>query len=106
MHILYTVDRVRLFTGSGLYGFTPILGLKRGVRLYVAYYSMFNPPRFLRTACPTCWLLDVSRLIASRMVFRAQGESLASCARDRGLNLAAPMLQRGPAKSAANRNTY
>ena len=23
----------------------------------------------------TCWLLDVSRLIASRMVFRAQGES-------------------------------
>ena len=22
-----------------------------------------------------CWLLDVSRLIASRMVFRAQGES-------------------------------
>jgi hypothetical protein len=31
--------------------------------------------RFLRTACPACWLLDVSRLIASRMVFRAQGES-------------------------------
>jgi hypothetical protein len=26
----------------------------------------------------TCWLLDVSRLIASRMVFRAQGESPAS----------------------------
>jgi hypothetical protein len=31
--------------------------------------------RFLRAACPACWLLDVSRLIASRMVFRAQGES-------------------------------
>ena len=31
--------------------------------------------RFLRTACPACWLLGVSRLIASRMVFRAQGES-------------------------------
>ena len=31
--------------------------------------------RFLRTACPACWLLDVSRLIASRMVFRAHGES-------------------------------
>ena len=31
--------------------------------------------RFLRTACPACWLLDVSRLIASRKVFRAQGES-------------------------------
>ena len=37
--------------------------------------------RFLRTACPACWLLDVSRLIASRMVFRAQpqGERPASC---------------------------
>jgi hypothetical protein len=33
--------------------------------------------RFLRRACPACWLLDVSRLIASRMVFRAQGESAA-----------------------------
>ena len=31
--------------------------------------------RFLRTACPACWLLGVSRPIASRMVFRAQGES-------------------------------
>ena len=31
--------------------------------------------RFLRTACPACWLLDVSRPISSRMVFRAQGES-------------------------------
>jgi hypothetical protein len=31
--------------------------------------------RFLRTACPACWLLDVSRLIASRMVFRAQALS-------------------------------
>ena len=48
--------------------------------------------RFLRTACPACWLLDVSRLIASRMVFRAQGESPASCARELGLNPAAPML--------------
>ena len=38
-------------------------------------------------------LLDMSRLIASRMVFRAQGESPASCARERGLNPAAPMLQ-------------
>ena len=33
------------------------------------------------------------RLIASRMVFRAQGESPASCARELGLNPAAPMLQ-------------
>ena len=49
--------------------------------------------RFLRTACPACWLLGVSRLIASRMVFRAQGESPASCARELGLNPAAPMLQ-------------
>ena len=49
--------------------------------------------RFFRTACPACWLLNVSRLIASRMVFRAQGESSASCARERGLNLVAPMLQ-------------
>jgi hypothetical protein len=39
-----------------------------------------------------CWLLDVSRLIASRMMFRAQGESPASCARELGLNPAAPML--------------
>ena len=31
--------------------------------------------RFLRTACPACWLLGVSLLVASRMVFRAQGES-------------------------------
>jgi len=49
--------------------------------------------RFLRAACPACWLLDVSRLIASWMVFRAQGESPASCAREFGLNPAAPMLQ-------------
>jgi hypothetical protein len=48
--------------------------------------------RFLRTTCPACWLLDVSRLIASRMVFRAQDESPASCARELGLNPAAPML--------------
>jgi hypothetical protein len=31
----------------------------------------------------TCWLLDVSRLIASRMVFRAQGESPASPSYDK-----------------------
>ena len=49
--------------------------------------------RFFRTACPACWLLDVSRLIAFRMVFLAQGESPTSCARERGLNPAAPMLQ-------------
>ena len=48
--------------------------------------------RFLRAACPACWLLDVSRLIASWMVFRAQGESPAS-ARELGLKPAAPMLQ-------------
>jgi len=49
--------------------------------------------RFLRAACPACWLLDMSRLIASWMVFRAQGASPASCARELGLNPAAPMLQ-------------
>ena len=41
--------------------------------------------RFLRTACPACWLLGVSRLIASQMVFRAQGKSPASGARELGL---------------------
>eukprot|EP00964_Phaeocystis_antarctica_P033029 scaffold18716_cov28-Phaeocystis_antarctica.AAC.1 len=40
--------------------------------------------RFFRTACPACWLLDVSRLIAFRMVFQAQGESPTSCARELG----------------------
>ena len=35
------------------------------------------------------------------MVFRAQGESPASCAGERGLNPAAPMLQRETARSAA-----
>ena len=39
--------------------------------------------RFLRTACPACWLLDVSRPIASRMVFRAQGESPAPLGHDK-----------------------
>ena len=78
--------------------------------------------RVLRIACPTCWLLDVSRLIASRMVFRAQAasESPASerasvrfvrdfvCVRvnEACLNPAAPMLQREPPKSAAKPNTY
>ena len=33
------------------------------------------PSNSVRTACPACWLLDVSRPISSRMVFRAQGES-------------------------------
>ena len=45
--------------------------------------------RFLRAACPACWLLDVSRLIASWMVFRARGESPASCARELSLHLSA-----------------
>ena len=35
-----------------------------------------------------------------------QGESPASCARQRGLNPVAPMLQREPPKSAAKPNTY
>ena len=55
--------------------------------------------RFLRTACPTCWLLDVSRLIASRMVFRAQGESPASCTRPDPGRIDAATCH---AKSAAN----
>ena len=49
------------------------------------------PSDSVRLYCPACWLLDVSRLIASRMVFRAQGESPASCARELGLNPAAPL---------------